>query len=157
MKFFAFCLLLSLPLMFSACAPGQVSTTPPSVEAPPIQTAPPVVEPPPPAVMPEPIPPTTTTTTVNSDSISEKHLQKALEQKNLLQVIREVGVPDDNLTPGRREQIAVYQLEGKYQFYLFRDSRLVATGEYPRSLIEQMQQRGTYPRDVIQDFARLAQ
>lgn len=117
-----------------------------------------MVEPPPPVVVvPEPQPAVNTTTTVNSDSISEKHLQKALEQKNLLQVIREAGVPDDNLTPGRREQIAVYQLEGKYQFYLFRDSRLVATGEYPRSLIEQMQQRGTYPQEVLQDFARLPQ
>jgi hypothetical protein len=167
MKFFALCLLLSLSLVFSACAPNQVTTAPPAPPAPTVQTEPPPPETePPPAevvpspvvVVPAPIPtPIPTPVAPASDSISEKRLEKAQEPKTLLQVIREAGVPDDNLTPGRKEQIAVYQREGKYQFYHFRESRLIATGEYPRSLIEQMQQRGSYPREVIRDFARLPQ
>lgn len=94
---------------------------------------------------------------MTADSIREKRLERAQEQKNLLQVIREAGVPDDNLTPGRKEQIAVYQRAGKYQFYHFLDSRLIATGEYPRSVIEQMQQQGNYPQGVIRDFTQLLQ
>ena len=152
MKFFILGLLFSLSLVLSACAPSQVATAPPARSVPPVQTTvPPAV------VIPQPTPSPTPTTPVaaGADSISEKRLEKAQEQKTLLQVIRAAGVPDDNLTPGRKEQIAVYQRAGKYQFYHFRDSRLVASGEYPRSLIEQMQQRGTYPQEVIRDFNRL--
>jgi hypothetical protein len=170
MKLFVLCLLLSLPLVFSACAPSQVSTAPPAPPTPADQTEPPppVVEPPPAEVEPSPVvvvsepqptplPTPTIPVAATADSISEKRLVKAQEPKTLLQVIRDAGVPDDNLIPGRKEQIAVYQREGKYQFYHFRESRLVATGEYPRSLIEQMQQRGSYPREVIRDFAQLPQ
>lgn len=159
MKFFVLCLLLSLPLVFSACAPSQVATTPPAPLASPVETEPPpptVVEPSPVVVVPEPIP-MPTAPVAAADSISEKRLAKAQEQKTLLQIIREAGVPDSNLNPVRKEQIAVYQREGKYQFYYFRDSRLIATGEYPRSIIEQLQQRGSYPREVIRDFNQLLQ
>jgi len=171
MKFFVLCLLLSLPLIFSACAPKQATPTPPGQTEPlpaVVEPPPAVVEPPPaevepspvvvvPAPIPTPLPTPTTPVAAASDSISEKRLEKAREQKTLLQVIREEGVPDDNLTPGRKEQIAIYQREGKYQFYHFLESRLIATGEYPRSLIEQMQQRGSYPQEVIRDFAQLPQ
>ena len=169
MKHFALFLLISLPLVFSACAPGQVSTAPPAPStqtestAPVVEAQPPEVDPSPllrvPAPIPPPVTPVTPVTpaTPAADSISEKRLEKAQEPKTLLQVIREAGVPDSNLTPGRKEQIAVYQREGKYQFYHFRESRLVASGEYPRSLIEQMKQSGSYPQEVIRDFARLPQ
>lgn len=170
MKFFAFCLLLSFPVVFSACAPSRVSTPPPPlptsvieteapapVAAPEITTPPPVVALEPTTTAPEPRPAAPVATPALSDSISEKRLERALEPKTLLQIIREAGVPDDNLTPGRKEQIAVYQREGKFQFYLFQDSRLVAWGEYPRSMITQMQQQRTYPQDVVRDFNQLLQ
>lgn len=177
MKLIAFCLLLCLLLLLGACAPSQTSAPlpppePAAVEA--GQQLPVVATPDPaPSATPSPAPnapapPSAPSpaavdatdemdeTTTTADSISSKQLERVPEAKNLLQVIREAGVPDDNLTPGRKEQIAVYQRQGKYQFYHLRDSRLIAFGEYPLSMVEQMRQNGAYPQEIINDFYQLS-
>lgn len=169
MKLIALCLLFCLQLILGACVSSQTSVSPQTsdpaaleADQAPVVTTTETASTSPPSP-PSRIPPADAMTTNRvekstdtADSISSKHLERAQEAKNLLQVIREAGVPDDNLTPGRKEQIAVYQRQGKYQFYYFRESRLIAIGEYPRSTIEQMQQQGTYPEEVIRDFARLS-
>ena len=166
---------LGFILILSACAQSQQittavpdQTTPTPVVSEPatdeaVLTPPPTTDPvsgPPeqPAPAPEQhaTPPlTTTATSAPSDSIAEKRLEKVQTGKTLLEVIREQGVPDDNINPGRKEQIAVYQMTGKYQFFFFRDSQLFSQGEYPQSTIEKMRQDNMYPQAVIQDLSGL--
>lgn len=159
--------LLLLLVFLGGCAGERIAVVPPS--APPTVPAAPAPEPlsvPSSPVVSTPVPMGTTPPPTaaepaaaiavdTSDSISAKHLEKVTDRKTLLQVFREIGLPDDNLTPAKKEQIAVYRQPGKYRFYHFRDSRLIAWGEYPASAIERMKQQGLYPREVMRDFNRL--
>lgn len=160
---------LGFILILTACAQSnQVITTvpiqappPPVVTEPAVSTVmalPPVTDStfkPSASATPATTPSPTSTTPAPVDSITEKKLEKAQTGKTLLEVIRAQGVPDDNIIPARKEQIAVYQLRGKYQFFFFKESQLVSQGEYPLSTIEKMKQDNLYPQAIIQDLNRL--
>ncbi|MFO7813514.1 MAG: hypothetical protein R6V21_11140, partial [Pelovirga sp.] len=113
MKLLPYCLSICLLLVLGACAPTRTTAPPPppepavlEIEPPPaVETAESAPLEPSASPSPEPAPSDAVTAgeektpTTATDSIPEKHLEQVQDQKILLQVLRDAGVPDDNLTP----------------------------------------------------------
>ena len=67
-------------------------------------------------------------------------------------LIRQRGIPTDNLNPGTREQIAIYQKGETVSFYYFRENILQKEKEYSAAEIDRMKDQQLYPQQIFKDL-----
>lgn len=93
---------------------------------------------------------------VDDDSRMDTEIKiTALEvdkKKRLSDLIKEKGIPFDNIIPGRKEQIAVYKEESSYVFYFLREGNIFSAIEYSFPAIEEMKNNKQFPQKAIKDL-----
>lgn len=83
---------------------------------------------------------------------SGKIVLKVDRQKRFPDLIREEGIPFDNIFPRKKDQIAIYKKEESYVFYFMKKGIIFSAIEYSLSAIEEMKRNNQFPEKVIEDL-----
>ncbi len=93
---------------------------------------------------------------VDKDSKADTEIKmtalKVDKKKRLSDLIKEKGIPFDNIIPGRKEQIAVYKKEASYVFYFLKEGNIFSAIEYSFPAIEEMKNNKQFPQKAIKDL-----